>query len=205
MKFKLKDRVISIGGIPMEGVGVVIKVDSGIAPYFVRFPKQDYWKVERNLKLADGAETKVVKPTNPKDAVGVKKAPLWYIPSGPLFEVGLAFMEGARKYGAWNWRQDGVRVSVYIDALDRHIKAYKEGEDIDPDSGIHHLMKAAACLFVLRDSMLMGNCTDDRPIRYPEGLDLKGFNEQAAELIEKYPECAKPFLEKDKDEGDKSE
>lgn len=138
------------------------------------------------------------KETNPKDAVGIKKAPLWFIPSGPLFEIGLAFMEGARKYGAWNWREMGVRVSVYIDALDRHIKAFKEGEDIDPNSGIHHLMKASACLFVLRDSMMMGNCTDDRPIKYPEGFSLSQYNEQAAELIDKYPDCAKPFLEEDK-------
>jgi len=139
------------------------------------------------------------KPTNPKDAVGIEKASLWFIPSGPLFEVGLAMMEGARKYGAWNWRKDGCRISVYFDALDRHIKAFKEGEDIDPDSGVCHLIKAMACLFILRDSQLMNNCEDDRPLKYPDGLNITGLNEQAAAVIRKYPNCANPFLEKDKE------
>lgn len=138
------------------------------------------------------------KQTNPKDAAGIKKVPTWFIPTGPLLELGLAMMEGARKYGAWNWRKNGVRLSVYFDAIDRHLKAFKEGEDIDPESGVHHIIKAIACLFVIRDSMLMNNFEDDRPIRYPNNLDINQFNKQASIIIEKYPNCAKPFLEKDK-------
>lgn len=138
------------------------------------------------------------KPTNPKDALGVKKVPLHCVPSVPLFEIGLAMMEGGRKYGAHNYRSMGVRMSVYYDAVMRHLIAWWEGEDIDPDSGLHHVIKAIASLFVLRDSMVMGNCEDDRPIKYPNGLDINKLNKLAEGLIKKYPDCAEPFLEKQK-------
>jgi hypothetical protein len=136
------------------------------------------------------------KPTNPKDALGIKKVPLHCIPTAPLLEVGLAMMEGGRKYGTHNYRAIGVRMSTYYDAVWRHLTAWWEGEDIDPDSGLHHLIKAAACCFVVRDSMIMGNCEDDRPLKYTDGLDMNELNSRAASLIEKYPECAEPFLNK---------
>jgi hypothetical protein len=135
------------------------------------------------------------KSTNPKDALGIKKAPLHLVPTGPLYEVGLAMLEGGRKYGAHNFRAAGTRASVYYDAAMRHINQWWEGEDIDPESGVHHLMKAAACLFVQRDSQMMGNDVDDRPIKYPNGLPLKKFNEQTKGLIEKHRECAEPFTQ----------
>lgn len=135
------------------------------------------------------------KPSNPKDAVGIKKVPLSCVPTAPLLEVGLAMMEGARKYGRHNYRVIGVRASTYYDAAMRHLMSWWEGEDIDPDSGVHHLVKAAACTFVVRDAMIMGKCEDDRPVKYPSGLPIQKFNSQAADLIKKYPECKEPYLE----------
>ena len=38
------------------------------------------------------------KEINPKDAVGIAKAPLSTVPANVFMEVGLAMMEGARKY-----------------------------------------------------------------------------------------------------------
>jgi hypothetical protein len=52
---------------------------------------------------------------------------------------------------------------VYFDATLRHLFAWWEGEDLDPASGLHHIDKAIAGLFVVRDAMLRGMCTDDRP------------------------------------------
>lgn len=135
------------------------------------------------------------KDSNPKDALGVKKVPLHAVPVKPLLEVGLAMMEGGRKYGTHNYRAIGVRMSTYYDAVMRHMMAWWEGEDVDPDSGIHHLIKTMASLFVIRDSMHMRNCIDDRPIQYPNGFNIGGFNGIAADLITRYPECAKPFTQ----------
>lgn len=142
------------------------------------------------------ADEKQKKPTNPKDALGIKKVPLHNVPSAPLLEVGLAMMEGGRKYGTHNYRVIGVRASTYYDAAWRHLTAWWEGEDIDAASGLHHVTKAIASLFVLRDAMVMDNYEDDRPPRYPNGLGIDRLNELAAKMIEKYPECEAPFLHK---------
>lgn len=119
------------------------------------------------------------KPSNPKDAVAIGKVPVSTIsgqvlsevelnlgrPISPrvVGEVGLGMMEGALKYGRHNYRGCGVRASVYFDAAWRHRAAFESGQDIDPDSGLHHVVKEIACLTVLRDSMLQGNWVDDRP------------------------------------------
>lgn len=137
-----------------------------------------------------------LKPTNPKDAVGIRKAGLSAVPSQPLYLLGLAMLEGARKYGRHNYRAAGIRYSVYYDAMMRHMQAWWEGEDIDPDSGLPHPAKAMACLVVLLDGMLMGNATDDRPPAYPEGW-MKQLHEAAGKIIDAYPDAKAPFLEKD--------
>src|SRR5687768_13599454 len=106
----------------------------------------------------------IEKATNPKDAVGTAKVPIFSVlPFRVLSGIALALMEGARKYGRHNYREVGVRASVYVDALGRHLGAWWEGEDIDAESGLSHIDKAIATLCVLRDSMYHGNWTDDRP------------------------------------------
>lgn len=139
------------------------------------------------------------KASNPKYLAGIKKVPLHCIPTGPLFELGLAMLEGSRKYGRHNYRAIGVRASVYYDAATGHIIDWWEGDDIDPDSGIHHLIKAMACLAVVRDSMLMGNFNDDRPLRYPERHGRADFNKQVKGIVDKIPNCVEPYLESNKE------
>ena len=127
------------------------------------------------------------KNTNPKDSVGIKKTPFSTM-SAPVFaEVGLAMLEGARKYGRHNFRETGVLASVYYDATLRHMTDWWEGEDIDPDSGLSHVTKAIASLMVLRDAMIFNKFYDDRPPQAPTGWQ-KEMNRKAAEIIEKYPD-----------------
>lgn len=137
-----------------------------------------------------GPEDNSIKPTNPKDSVGIKKAPLSTISAPVLMEVGVAMLEGARKYGRHNYRDAGVMASVYYDATLRHLMGWWEGEDIDPDSGLSHITKAIASLTVLRDSMIKGNWVDDRPPVISTTW-MKELNKKAEEVIEKYPD-AKP-------------
>lgn len=123
------------------------------------------------------------KPTNPKDAIGVSKAPMSVVPATVLAEVGLGMMEGALKYGRHNWRDAGVRTSVYYDATLRHMMRWWEGEDIDPDSGLSHITKAICSLVVLRDAMIFDNVNDDRPKPAPDAF-FDAMNEHAARLLE---------------------
>ncbi len=135
------------------------------------------------------------KPSNPKDALGIKKVPMHVVPTKPILEVALAMMEGGRKYGSHNYREMGVRSSTYYDAIMRHTMSWWEGEDIDPDSGIHHLIKAMASILVVRDAMHMDLCEDDRPINYPDGINMAHFNFLAGEILRMYPECEEAFTE----------
>lgn len=126
----------------------------------------------------------LTKPSNPKDAVGIKKAPMSTVSAAVMAEVGVAMMEGALKYGRHNYRGVGVRASVYYDATMRHMFSWWEGEDIDPDSGLSHVTKAITSLTVLRDAMIQNMVEDDRP---PRSSDFyKELNERAKKLAEKY-------------------
>lgn len=152
-----------------------------------------YWRQLIPQKTAEEAQ----KPTNPKDTVGIKKAPLSTVSAPVMAEVGVAMMEGALKYGRHNYRGVGVRASVYYDATMRHMFSWWEGEDVDPDSGMSHITKAIASLTVLRDAMIQGKCEDDRPPCSPSFY--KELNEKAEKLLERYGD-AKPHHYTIKDE-----
>lgn len=136
------------------------------------------------------------KETNPKDAVGTAKSPASVIPRGVVQELGLAMLEGARKYGRHNYRNAGVRASVYFDAANRHLDAWWEGEDVDPDSGLSHIIKCIASLTVLRDSMMHENWTDDRPPKMKNRTWLVELNAKAKAVIDKYPHPKDAYLDK---------
>jgi Domain of unknown function (DUF5664) len=100
---------------------------------------------------------------NPKDAIASNKLPLHLV--SPLLKAyhSMAAFLGNVKYGAWNWRAAGVRSSVYIAALHRHIDAWWEGQENDPVDGTPHLANALACLGILIEAKHAGKLLDDRP------------------------------------------
>lgn len=82
-----------------------------------------------------------------KDDAG--KAPMGLLPGDALREVARVLGHGAEKYTPNGWRS--VRPgSRYLDAALRHLSAYADGEDTDPESGLSHLAHAGCCvLFML--------------------------------------------------------
>lgn len=137
------------------------------------------------------ADTAPVVTENPKDAVGSLKMSMSAVPAVVLAELGVAMMEGARKYGRHNYRAANIRASIYFDAVMRHMMAWFEGEDIDPDSGLSHVTKAIASLTVLRDGQINGNIIDDRPPPPKDGW-MARLNADASALIKKYPNPKDP-------------
>lgn len=109
-------------------------------------------------------------PNDPKQEAGLKKIPLHTLPFAVLAEDAVAHGEGALKYGRHNWRKSEVLASTYFAAALRHLFAWYEGEDIDPDSGLSHLTKARSSLGVLRDAQIQGRAIDDRPPASPPDL-----------------------------------
>lgn len=109
------------------------------------------------------------KPTNPKDIVASDRLPLHLVPSTINAYASLAFLEGALKYGAYNWRMAGIRMSVYIAALERHLDKFKNGEWADPKTRVPHLSSVIACAGIILDAMLADKATDDRAPVVPLG------------------------------------
>lgn len=62
-----------------------------------------------------------------------------------LIGVGRVLTFGAQKYAAHNWRK-GIALSRLLGACLRHVLAYLGGEDLDPESGLSHLLHASCCL-----------------------------------------------------------
>ena len=125
-----------------------------------------------------------VKPTNPKDAMGAAKLPMHLIPGTAKAAMAMAFLEGALKYGKYNWRVAGVRASIYADAMERHLEKWKNGEDEDPVTRVPHLASIMACAAILIDSSVCGKLTDDRPPRAPVSPYIDSLVEHVAHLKE---------------------
>ncbi len=141
------------------------------------------------------------KETNPKDVVGVLKWSLSYLPGRVLAEASVGMHEGGFKYGAHNYRAAGVQAMVYYNATQRHLIAWVEGQDIDPDSNVNHITKAICSLIVLRDSMLQGNWVDDRPIAIDPSVFAE-CNEAVVALAERYPNPVAPYTQAEKGKKD---
>jgi hypothetical protein len=75
--------------------------------------------------------------------------------------IAEVFDFGAKKYARHNWR-NGFNYSRLIAACERHLDAFNDGEDLDPESGKSHLAHAGCDLMMLLESVIKGYGTDDR-------------------------------------------
>jgi dATP/dGTP diphosphohydrolase, N-terminal len=92
---------------------------------------------------------------NSKDAsIGVKhdanKPRMDLLPSGALIGAARVMTAGLEKYDPRNWERGLLWGSVY-GAAQRHMTAFWNGEDIDPESGLSHLHHAQCCLMFLAE------------------------------------------------------
>lgn len=102
--------------------------------------------------------------TNPKDLLGAKKVNLHLVPPSSIIYQALAMEDGAKKYGPYNWRENKVICTIYIDAAMRHLQAFLDGEMNAPDSQKPHLGHALASIGIIVDALETGNLVDNRPI-----------------------------------------
>jgi hypothetical protein len=77
------------------------------------------------------------------------------LPPLALKETVKVLTFGAQKYERDNWQKVPDAKRRYFDALQRHVWAWKQGEQIDPESGIHHLAHAMCCLMFLYEHDIM--------------------------------------------------
>jgi hypothetical protein len=102
------------------------------------------------------------RPDDPKGAAGALKAPMWLLPASALQQTAWVHGLGASKYRAYNWRETGVCATTYISAIMRHLDQWRDGEDIDKESGKSHIAHIAASCNILMDAQHCGKLNDDR-------------------------------------------
>lgn len=83
------------------------------------------------------------------------------VPSPALVEIGKVMAKGAEKYKPHNWRL-GLGWSDTIGSALRHIYAFNNGEDLDPETGLSHIAHASCQLMFLLTYVVEGTGTDDR-------------------------------------------
>ena len=125
------------------------------------------------------------------------------IPFHLMAGVARVFTGGKLKYAEWNWAK-GMQWSVCFDCVFRHLlKWWYLGEDIDPESGEHHLDHVLANIFMLKHYTKTYTEGDDRPPEFTcfsewmEDVQQK-FDEQA--YLERNPDI-KAFVEAQREEN----
>jgi hypothetical protein len=98
----------------------------------------------------------------------VNKPRLDLVPSLPLFRAGEVLAFGARKYKPHNWRLGLSWLETY-GSLQRHLAAWLDGEDLDQESGMHHLAHATCQMLFLAEFVFRGTGEDDRFVSLDAG------------------------------------
>jgi hypothetical protein len=108
---------------------------------------------------------------NPKDAqksstgslrFNKGKAQIHQVPSSAITGMAEVLGYGETKYGKYNWAK-GNDFSVPFDSAMRHMLKFWDGEDLDDESGFHHLKHALTNLAILLEYYEKHPNMDDRP------------------------------------------
>jgi hypothetical protein len=89
------------------------------------------------------------------------KLPLHLLSTEAMNQTAAVLAFGAQKYAEHNWRK-GFAWSRPLSAAMRHITAFNNGEDRDPESGLSHLAHAACCIMFLLEFEKTHQHLDDR-------------------------------------------
>lgn len=105
--------------------------------------REDLKSQQFKLPLDPQKEIRIVDP-NTGGAKGSKLAAFSLIPPDVVWEIAEHYGKGNAKYppdedGTPNWRK-GYDWGLSLDALERHLHQWKMGEEIDEETGSHHLI-----------------------------------------------------------------
>lgn len=100
----------------------------------------------------------VIEPGTKFDA---GKPPMELLSTEVLVQISRVLEFGKKKYDTHNWRK-GMSWSRLIGAALRHLTAYKDGEDLDPETGLSHLAHLGCCTMFLLEFIKTHPDFDDR-------------------------------------------
>ena len=86
------------------------------------------------------------------------KPNIWYVPRAAINAMARVFEFGAKKkYHAYNYKTGkGLDWNRVYDSALRHLLAWNDGEDTDPESGMSHLWHAITNTAMLIDLIELG-------------------------------------------------
>lgn len=140
-------------------------------------------------------------PEDPKGIAGLAKPQLQLVPPVINTAMAAALKIGADKYGPWNWRTNRVEIMTYLGAMRRHIDAVLEGEDLDPESGTHHLGHVAAGCAIVLDALAHGTLADNRPPAHQPFGESARLSRETLDNIEANLKKASAFYYRSEDGG----
>lgn len=117
-----------------------------------------------------------------------EKAPLHMVPEEGIIGAAEAFGYGAKKYERFNYKK-GIEYTRITDSLRRHTLAFLNGEDIDPESGLHHTKCILANAHMLEFMRVRRPEMDDR-YKEPDAI-AKMTNEMIEDVFSAYNDLKK--------------
>ncbi len=90
------------------------------------------------------------------------KARFDLLPPRPVEDVVRVLTFGASKYGDRNWEQ-GMPWMGCVASAKRHLSAWEQGQDLDPESGLPHLAHVATNVVFLLEYSRTHPEHDNRP------------------------------------------
>lgn len=116
-----------------------------------------------NTKILEQLELEMI--TGKQTGSAVKhdqdKLPMNLLSREALEQTAAVLKFGAQKYAEHNWRK-GFLWSRPLAAAMRHLHAFNDGEDVDPESGLSHLAHAMCCVMFLLEFEKTHKELDDR-------------------------------------------
>lgn len=115
-------------------------------------------------------------------AKGSKDERFDLIPYEALAEIARVYGMGAKKYDPHNWRK-GYDWGLSYAALMRHITAFWQGEDLDPESGLPHVAHAGWHCLTLLTFMKEHGDLDDRYTTIKAAKDAEASSDLRRQLF----------------------
>jgi hypothetical protein len=118
------------------------------------------------------------------------KPDLSLIPYCVEAELARAMMYGEEKYARYDYYK-GHKLSDLVSAARRHLSKFYAGEDLDDESGVHHLAHCMANCLMMLHQIDLGTSADDR--YKPKPATYEGRAADGTEMIWSTPQQSRRF------------
>jgi hypothetical protein len=112
---------------------------------------------------------------NPKQALGLSSVPMTMLSPIACAYGSVAKLNGSLSYGLSNFVGTEVIMSIYLDAIRRHLDAFICGEEVDAKDKVPHLGAIMANVDIILCARAAGTLIDDRAL-------IKGYREEMDKL-----------------------